>query len=49
MKCSRILVGKAQSAIPRPPAPSFDLALYNLGFLDGLACEIIFWKAIEEN
>ena len=38
----RILVGKAQSAIPRPPAASFDLALYNLGFLDGFACESIF-------
>ena len=38
----RILVGKAQSAIPHPPAASFDLALYNLGFLDGFACESIF-------
>ena len=38
----RILVGKAQSAIPRPPAASFDLALYNLGFLDGFAGESIF-------
>ena len=45
----RILVVKAQSAISRPAAPSFDLALYNLGFLDGVACESIFRKAIERN
>ena len=45
----RILDGKAQSPIPRPPAPSFVLALYNLGFLDGVACESIFRKAIEGN
>ena len=44
-----ILVGKAQSSIPRPPAPSFNLALYNLGFLDDFTWESIFWKAIEGN
>ena len=33
----RILVGKAQSAIPPPPCPSFNLAFYNLGFLDSFS------------